>query len=215
MGNQVSGLLRRKLANPTLAWGWPGCCNFGESLQCPQGVCSIVTGQILLWIYTAKFRRGSNTVITPFKAHRADFKIEEDRGRSRNIKEDRGSAKRSRKIEERSRKDRGRSRNDVFFSEMFLGNFRDAGVLGIFGRMVCADGPRLGARLRLEEQNPPTPPSREIDQSTQSKECFWPPGLECSEGAQWPWMRSVVTVQLAYPAQMHQSRSLQVHCGPN
>ena len=53
-----------------------------------------------------KFRRGSNTVITPFKTHRADFKIEEDRG------------------------------NYVFFSEPFLGNFRDAGVF----RNFWADG---------------------------------------------------------------------------
>ena len=62
----------------------------------------------------AKFHHGSNTVITPFKTHRADFKIkedqgkiEEDRGRSRKIegsRGDRGIAKRSRKIEERSRK---------------------------------------------------------------------------------------------------------------
>ena len=28
-----------------------------------------------------KFRRGSNRVITPFKTYRADFKIEEDRGK--------------------------------------------------------------------------------------------------------------------------------------
>ena len=46
----------------------------------------------------AKFRRGPNTVITPFKAHRANFKLEEDRGK---IEEDRGKP---RKIEE----DRGR-----------------------------------------------------------------------------------------------------------
>ena len=49
----------------------------------------------------AKFRRGSNTVITPLKTHRADFKIKE----------------RSKKIEERSRKieeDRGRSRKSRF-----------------------------------------------------------------------------------------------------
>ena len=74
---------------------------------------------------TAIFRRGSNTVIIPFKTHRADFKIEEDRrkieedrGRWRKIKEDRGSAKRSRKIEEDRRisrkieEDRGKIEED-------------------------------------------------------------------------------------------------------
>ena len=116
-------------------------------------------------IQIAKFRRGSNALITPFKTHRADFKIagrsREDRGRSRKIE----GARRDRgEIEERSRKDRGRPRKDrgnidersrkdrgnyVSFSELFLGNSRDAGVLGIFGRMVCADGLRFGARFRL------------------------------------------------------------------
>ena len=65
------------------------------------------------------FRHGSNTMITPFNTHRADFKIEE-----------------------RSRKDQGHC---VFFSEPFLGNFRDAGVFrnllgGWTVRMDCVSG---------------------------------------------------------------------------
>ena len=120
-------------------------------------------------IPSAKFRRESNTVITPFKTHRADFKVEEDRGkiegRSRKIEEDRG---RLRKIED----DRGRSRkikedrgNYVFFCEPFLGKFRDAGVCREFlgrgsVRMDCVLGP--GFAFGAE---PPTPPCREIYQS--------------------------------------------------
>ena len=105
------------------------------------------------------------------RSRKIEGRPKEDRGRSRKIEEDGGSANRSRKIEEdrgkieeRSRKDRrkdrriieewsrndqGRSRKDrgsyVFFSEPFLGNFCDVGVRNFFGRwsvqMDCVLGP--------------------------------------------------------------------------
>ena len=96
----------------------------------------------------AKCRRGSSTVSTPFKTHRADFKIEErsrkDRGRSR---KDQG------KIEEDRGKDQGISRNieKITFSlvSRLWAIFVTLEFLGIFGQMVCADGLHFGARFRL------------------------------------------------------------------
>ena len=75
----------------------------------------------------AKFRRGSNTVITPFQTQRVDLKIDEDRGKIKErSREDCG------KIEKRSRKIEADRGNCVFFSEPFLGNSRDAGVFRNF-----------------------------------------------------------------------------------
>ena len=95
----------------------------------------------------ATLRHGLNIVVTPFKTHRANLKIEEDREK---IEEDRGELT---KIEERSRKYRGKSRKNrersrrieedpgdfVFLGEPFLDSvrrLRDTGFLRNFG----ADG---------------------------------------------------------------------------
>ena len=86
-----------------------------------------------------------------------------DRGRSRKIEKDRGRSRKDRgKIEERSREDRGKIVEDrgnyVFFSEPFLGNFRDAGVF----RKCWADGlcewTAFWGQASPLELNPSTPP---------------------------------------------------------
>ena len=64
-----------------------------------------VHSETLSVLSDAKFRLRSIIVITPFKTHRADFEIEEDRGK---IEEDRG--------------------NCVFLNELFLGSFRDTRI---------------------------------------------------------------------------------------
>ena len=81
----------------------------------------------------AKLRGGSNLVITPFKALRADFKIEEE-------SEDRE------KIDEVS----------GFWAVFMTLNFS-----GVFGQMACADGLRCGEASPLGAE-PPQPPGREI-----------------------------------------------------
>ena len=108
------------------------------------------------------FAAGLTQWSPPSQPYRVDFKIEEDRGK---IEEDWG------KIEERSRKDRGKIEEDrgscVFFSEPLFGAiFVTLEFLGTFGRMVCADGLRFGARFRLWSWTPPPPPCREIYQPT-------------------------------------------------
>ena len=72
-------------------------------------------------------------MITPFKTHRADFKIEDNRGK---IEEDRG--------------------NYLFFSEPFLGNLRDAGVFRNFwADGLCPKGPKIEKnRSRLKMSIP-------------------------------------------------------------
>ena len=112
-------------------------------------------------------------MIAPFKTHRADLKIEEDRGKiqedrgeSRKIEEDRGRPRERgeieedqgklrkikedrRKIEERSMKIEGSRGNCVFLGEPFLGSFRDAGVLMNFWADGLCGWNLLWGRLRL------------------------------------------------------------------
>ena len=103
-GFLVSSFRCRPLSNPVKA----------------SGVCLGVGWKGVMGTGFAKFRRGSNTVITPFKTHHADFKIEgdrgkieEDRGRSREREEIEENRGRSRKIEEKSRKIEERSRRKI------------------------------------------------------------------------------------------------------
>ena len=93
--------------------------------------------------------------------------IDEDRERSRMIEDDRGRSRKDRgKIEERSRKieeDRGIY---VFFSEEFLGNFRDAGVFRYFWADGLCGWTSFWGQVSPLELNPPNPPPprREIYQ---------------------------------------------------
>ena len=85
---------------------------------------------------SAKFRRGSNTVITPIQNPLCGFhgrgKIEEDRG------------------------------NYVFFSESFLGNFRDAGVFRNFWADDLCGWTAFWGQVLPSGAEPPHAPCREI-----------------------------------------------------